>query len=436
MYQLLQFTEHASKKFPDFKRKNKQYGKDYEILKPNILVSNSSFEDELEMISETFCDHQNEKTELGECLKNLSKLDEKIQIKRSENRFYNPCDDCLTFEGRKMPIYHHTFWQLSDAQNSSGYKFKRRVLFLNVMSFFYSQNLCCSKYIFWKLKNFPVEIEATLVKKFSKFIKNETFEIIEFDIVKLCEKSKKLNGSIINQYPICKENREMRNFNLISLSDLVRFFVLDLYGGIYVDGDVIFLKETNLLWKQSFVYRWSYTNKINTAIIGINKYFSTHVKDFYDRIFSREKSTSAIISSLHPFSLSTNLFGRFKLKVYHSFLFDSAWLCFDGKKKRVSKETVCGFDEFNNRYLGAFSYHLHLVNCGIKRIMIFLKSCVKNQDVSEWVSFAELLQRLNFGGSKFASADIFCITIFRLITERKANYKKNYEIALNQICKH
>ena len=35
--------------------------------------------------------------------------------------------------------------------------------------------------------------------------------------------------------------------NLIELSDFVRFFALDQFGGIYTDGDVIYLRDIAIL---------------------------------------------------------------------------------------------------------------------------------------------------------------------------------------------
>lgn len=354
------------------------YIDEFSDFKPNAIVHLDEFEQEFEIKTQTYCNSQNKDSKLEECLKSLSILDKKIQFKRSGKKIYNQCDECFTVNGQKVPIYHHTFWHLNDSPNSERFIFNRRVLFLNLMSFFFSQNLCCTKLKFWKLKIFPIEIETELIEKFSQFIKNRTFEIVEFDLNKLCEESKILNNSIIYKYPICKGRKEISYSRLISFSDLVRFVVLDLYGGIYVDGDVIYLKETNLLWKKNFVYKWSYTNKINTAIIGINKYLNLNTNGLYNMIFSRDKSLSSLISSLHPFSLSKKLQKNSNFKIYHSFLFDSAWLCFDGRIQRSNNETVCGFNEFNNRRLvniknysienffrGAFTYHLHLVDCGL-----------------------------------------------------------------------
>ena len=56
---------------------------------------------------------------------------------------------------------------------------------------------------------------------------------------------------MFKDHEFCKNSNKEKDFNRhysVSLSDFVRFVVLDQYGGIYTDGDVIYLKEMNLLW--------------------------------------------------------------------------------------------------------------------------------------------------------------------------------------------
>lgn len=62
------------------------------------------------------------------------------------------------------------------------------------------------------------------------------------------------------------------------------------------------------------------------------------------------------------------------LKVYHSLLFDSAWLCYDGYMPRIGPSMICNFKEFaidksefdvSQFFPGAFAYHLHLRNIGL-----------------------------------------------------------------------
>lgn len=57
------------------------------------------------------------------------------------------------------------------------------------------------------------------------------------------------------------------------LSDLVRFVLLYRFGGIYIDGDTLFLRDWEELWgwRGAFAYRWSIHEMYNTAIIRMHK---------------------------------------------------------------------------------------------------------------------------------------------------------------------
>jgi mannosyltransferase OCH1-like enzyme len=69
---------------------------------------------------------------------------------------------------------------------------------------------------------------------------------------------------MFKDHDLCKSNQQIdfTNKNSVSLSDFVRFFVLDQYQGVYTDGDVIYLKDMRLLWDfGNFAYR--YISKCN-----------------------------------------------------------------------------------------------------------------------------------------------------------------------------
>lgn len=57
------------------------------------------------------------------------------------------------------------------------------------------------------------------------------------------------------------------------LSDLVRFVLLQRFGGIYIDSDTLFLRDWEELWgwKGAFAYRWSIHELYNTAIIRMHR---------------------------------------------------------------------------------------------------------------------------------------------------------------------
>jgi hypothetical protein len=139
---------------------------------------------------------------------------------------------------------------------------------LNIMSFLATQNLQCTKLIVWLLKDFNLNVK-------NSFIGNKTLELRVFDLKELCRYRKNGNGTLhssFENHSIClsidSSNEVFSAKTQIGFSDFVRFVVLDICGEIYVDGDVIFLKDTRILWNGNFAYRWSFVNYTNTAALG------------------------------------------------------------------------------------------------------------------------------------------------------------------------
>ena len=106
-------------------------------------------EKEFQNVVNEFCNEKTDKLDL-KCLNKLSELDKRIS---KQNMEFNPCDKCLKFNNEAFTIYHHTFWQLNELKSETS-MFYRRTIFLNIMSYLTTQNLCCTKFIFWKLKEF------------------------------------------------------------------------------------------------------------------------------------------------------------------------------------------------------------------------------------------------------------------------------------------
>jgi hypothetical protein len=336
---------------------------------------------EFKHLNQIYCDPRAKELDIT-CLEKLSEFDEKISKVDGNTSI---CDKCLRLNNKNLTIFHHTFWQLNEIKSDTS-QFYKRTIFLNIMSYLATQNLCCTKFLFWKLREFPVEIEEEIRKTFKYYIDKHILEIKVFDFKELCSNK---HSSFKNTY-VCNptNNENLANQHLISLSDLVRFMVLDVYGGIYTDGDVVYLKEMSLLWNHNFAYRWSYTDNYNTAVLGINKYLNPSISQLYEKILRSDAHLNTLINAFHPHSLSNlvrllnknSVYDYEPLKTYHSFLFDPAWTCFDGVIKRLKPELVCGFDEFNNKKMiedesmfnpkmhptggGSFTYHLHLANCG------------------------------------------------------------------------
>lgn len=134
-------------------------------------------------------------------------------------------------------------------------------------------------------------------------------------------------------------------------------------------------------WELNFAYQWSnLLASYNTAVLGMNKKNVHSLVKFYELVINPTEDLKTLIDALHPHSFSLAI-GAFQpeliLKKFHSFLFDPAWLCFDEALPRFDKKTICSFDEINHEkfidetefkleefFKGAFTYHLHTVDCG------------------------------------------------------------------------
>jgi hypothetical protein len=175
---------------------------------------------------------------------------------------------------------------------------------------------------------------------------------------------------------------DLSSSRLIALSDLVRFLVLELYGGIYTDVDLVYLKDLRPFWNYNFAYRWALSQNLNTAVLGINRKLNPGVYELYDYALNRFSVTLAgFLYLFHPYKISNavsalnngDLFSYKQLKVFNCLLFDPAWVCFDSNN-------ACGFSEFSQKrpylngsrfdpgmfYSGAYTYHLHLKDLGCR----------------------------------------------------------------------
>ena len=135
------------------------------------------------------------------------------------------------------------------------------------------------------------------------------------------------------------------------------------------------------LWTLNFAYRWSFTSRLNNAVLGLNN------KQSFNKLLEKMKSISLtsddLVKNFNPAKISYAISDHNKgscfdyepFRVLHSYLFDSAWLCADGVQPRLNSKSVCSFKEFaanvfvnesefsmKNFFPGALTYHLHMKN--------------------------------------------------------------------------
>jgi len=148
------------------------------------------------------------------------------------NLIKDDCDQCLLDnENRRNVVYYHTFWKL----NSDFSDYQLRVLKLNLMSYLATQNLCCTRFLLWKLSSFPSSIENDLLHTFSYFFEKKIIILMDFESIFLCQ-----NTIMFKNHEFCKSKIKHNYSQLysVSLSDFVRFFVL----GMYFDFKIFFYK--------------------------------------------------------------------------------------------------------------------------------------------------------------------------------------------------
>ena len=271
-------------------------------------------------------------------------------------------------EAASPVILYHTFWTIDETKS-----YHLRVLILQILSFLATQNINRSKLLVWIQNPFSENINKTLSGKFGYYLNKAIIEIKLIDFSELCS-----NSLFRQRYKTCISPN---NQNSVAFSDFVRFLILYSYGGIYTDGDVIYLRDMMPFWKKNFVYRWSYGHSYNTAIMGLKLNRSKAINAIYEKILNEN---TELTTGFHPRNVTNvvkslngkDIYDYEDFEVFLNILFDPSWLCNDKALPRYNNKTVCQFSEFYDTiitadqfeidkfYKGAFTYHLHLSNCG------------------------------------------------------------------------
>ncbi|CAG8476712.1 6799_t:CDS:1 [Acaulospora morrowiae] len=213
------------------------------------------------------------------------------------------------------PMLFHVFWRgpISDK------------LALMMKSFLFSQPLECSTlYVWLDSNNYTDPRKSSHLRLLQRFIPIH----IKFKFWNTREQlsSIKLFADWKNIY-----HRRAP----VSFSDMVRFVVLYKYGGIYIDADVLLLRDMRPLYYANFEfsYRWSFTSQYNTAVLRLRRHSPTS-----KRIISQATRNKM---NFHPLRirkyLKTNKNYKTKeinkqLYMLPVGLFDPLWLKNDGKQ--------------------------------------------------------------------------------------------------------
>uniref|UniRef100_A0A7S2W401 Alpha-1,4-N-acetylglucosaminyltransferase n=1 Tax=Mucochytrium quahogii TaxID=96639 RepID=A0A7S2W401_9STRA len=333
-----------------------------------------SFKDSFDRVLTTHCDPW---VSGSGCLKKLDEFDVMVQGKLNTTRQQDCESDVFLF---------HTFWQAEDDKKT----FIKRAIFLQIYSFLVTQNPYCTKLIFWKLPSFYQVLESEIKQEFGQYIHSGRLELRMFKLDELCAFNTGGKYSTFANHSICHKTTtsiDIHGNQLVGLSDFVRFFVLDIFGGIYTDGDVVLLKDMRLLWSENFAYRWGPNLNFNTAVLGFDKYKNPISKQiFKDNVHGKE-DLKELIRAFHPYNIGVlTYFARFRqkvlyyhgarevfsyrpLKMLHIAMFDPAWssvylnspekVPFYRLHEFFDKPVDASFSRVNF-FRGAFAYHFHL----------------------------------------------------------------------------
>ena len=206
-------------------------------------------------------------------------------------------------------------------------------------SFLATQNLSKCKLFIYS------DVDISKNDFFKDYINNVN---IEFRIFDVHEESK---GTPLENFKH-NDNIKLHRPNPALESDFFRILMLYKYGGVYIDFDVLFLRDLAPLLQYEFMYQWgSEDNRINGAIMHIKKE-SKLSKDLIKEILTKDVSY---------FKGSLSWADELYCKVRE---YNKDWIVFPGAffNPEWQHTVVCNFfKDINNinLYDGSFAWHWH-----------------------------------------------------------------------------
>jgi len=196
------------------------------------------------------------------------------------------------------------------------------------------------------------------ISKNSIFDRYKKFKQVEFHYFDIEEEVKN------TKFENFKYISEIKNhtFNTPYESDFFRLFMLYKYGGIYIDFDVLLLRDISPLLKYDFFYQWgSYPNninRINGAIMHLKK--DSNVNKVASSIILNSEAKPGI-SSLH---WASDLYVQTKLQcpelvIFPAAFFNSEWQSNHLKTTGGLLEPLKKHEYSNDLFEGCFTWHWH-----------------------------------------------------------------------------
>jgi WD repeat and SOF domain-containing protein 1 len=159
---------------------------------------------------------------------------------------------------------------------------------------------------------------------------------------------------------------------MAAVSDAVRFVVLHKLGGMYIDADILLLRDLQPFYTHEFAYRWSKLDEFNTAILRLDPQ-STISSVLID--LAHRNQTPSIF---YPLSIRSYL-SPITLNRLPCAFFDPLWLAADDADRKTSRiwqfknKTQHVFEavfhkqselskQGRNVFNGAFAFHWHALH--------------------------------------------------------------------------
>ena len=271
-----------------------------------------------------------------------------ITEENSYDLYYN-VEECVNFcksipnTVHKEHTDYHIFWNV-------GLPFGRKQM-LPIKSFLCTQNLNNSTLNVWS--NIDLS-DNEYLKPYLPYINVKIWNPIK----------ESQNTPLENRFDLLGVNDNMN----WAAGDLFRILVLHNYGGVYVDVDVVFLKDFAPLLNQEFMYKWSFQkDMINGAIMRMFKNSQLSI-DLMNRMILKPAmpGTTAWSTDLYQEVRSFNK----NWTVFPCGFFNTEWQIKlspeeknDPKNTELIKFIVYPFKKTeiteSNMYDGVFSWHWH-----------------------------------------------------------------------------
>jgi hypothetical protein len=229
------------------------------------------------------------------------------------------------------PVIFHMFWGKLPAAEQAA---------LAIVSFLATQDLVYSVLWVWS----PLGVDAASDPLFSPFATSKHVFFKTFDAITEAQGTP-LEGSYLLQAAASSNDPRFYLFG-----DLVRLLVLARYGGVYVDMDVLLLRNLGPLLGHEFAEQWGTSCfESNGAVLRMRagSAFAMHIVDF-----ASKTDPDKLTSSFAPYAWGKlayyNSLGHF-LRLPLCFV-DSVWM---GDSYSNSSKA------HSSNWFGSFAYHLH-----------------------------------------------------------------------------